>query len=192
MRYKRQSLSYSSQTWATKLTCLVVHWDAHLSYKCTKFRKLCFNGHPRYTSTNIHKHTLFLYFSDFSFFYLFFLWKTNKAKLKTTKTKTWKRNTQSIKLDWLKKRKQDKPVMHKQKGKREKKWLNHFEPFFLSHLGRTFLLHEPLILRRGGRIETVQIRKDHKGFKKISQRSKRGWKLILVSKREDTIALLSD
>ena len=33
----------------------------------TNFRKLYFNGHPRYTITNIYKHTLFLYFSDFDF-----------------------------------------------------------------------------------------------------------------------------
>ena len=44
--------------------CLIVHWDAHLSYKWYKVEKLCFKGHPKYTSTKIH--TLFLYFSNFS------------------------------------------------------------------------------------------------------------------------------
>ena len=34
--------------------------------KNTKFRKLCFNGHVGYTSTNVHNHILFLYFSNFS------------------------------------------------------------------------------------------------------------------------------
>ena len=47
--------------------CLVVHEKAHLSYKRNKVKKPCFNGHPRYTSTNKHKHTLLLYFSDFFF-----------------------------------------------------------------------------------------------------------------------------
>ena len=43
---------------------------------------------PMYT-----KHTLFLYFSDFSkFFFLFFLYvKQNKAKLKNNQTKTYER-----------------------------------------------------------------------------------------------------
>ena len=36
--------------------------------------KLCFNGHPRHTSTNIYKHTLFCIFLIFQFF-LLFLWK---------------------------------------------------------------------------------------------------------------------
>ena len=88
---------------------------------------------PIYTNTHC-----FCIFLIFQFFLFLFLWKTNKAKLKTTKTKTWKRNTQSIKLDWLKKRKQDKQVVHKQKGKREKKWLNHFEPFSFHILEEPF------------------------------------------------------
>ena len=45
-------------------------------------RKLCSNGHPRYTSTNVHiTHTVFL-FSIFIFF--IFMWKTEK---KTNKNK---------------------------------------------------------------------------------------------------------
>ena len=47
--------------------------------KDTKFRKICFNCHPRYTSTNVHKHTLFLYFSDLSNF-LFFIFMKKKIK----------------------------------------------------------------------------------------------------------------
>ena len=42
--------------------CLIAHEDAHLSYWWYKVEKLCFKGHPRYRSTNIHIHTLFLYF----------------------------------------------------------------------------------------------------------------------------------
>ena len=51
---------------------LVVHEDAHLSYKRYKVEKLCFKGHPKYTSTSIHTHThtLFLYFSKFLLFFL--------------------------------------------------------------------------------------------------------------------------
>ena len=53
--------------------------------------------------------------------------------------------------------------------------------FFLPHLGRTFPLSKPLIRWLGGRIETIQVRKEHKGFEKISKRRKGGWKLLLVS-----------
>ena len=76
--------------------------------------------------------------------------------------------------------------MHKQRERerereRETKSLG---AFFLPRLRRIFPLSEALIWWRGGggRIETVQVRKEHDGFKKISKRSKRGWKLILVSK----------
>ena len=53
---------------------------------------------------------------------------------------------------------------------------------FLPHLGRTFSFSKPLIWQWGGRIKTVQVRKEHEGFGKISKGSKGGWKLILVSR----------
>ena len=58
--------------------------------KDTNFRRFCFNRHPRYTSTIYKKHTLFLYFSDFSIFFFFFFFKKNKTKqkLKNNRTKT--------------------------------------------------------------------------------------------------------
>ena len=45
--------------------CLVVHEDAHLSYKRYKVKKQYFCGYPRYTSTGIHKHTVFVLFRFF-------------------------------------------------------------------------------------------------------------------------------
>ena len=62
---------------------------------------------------------------------------------------------------------------------------------FLPHLGRIIPFSEPLIWWRGGRIETVQVRKEYEGYEKISKRSKRGWKMILISRRDHAIALLS-
>ena len=70
--------------------------------------------------------------------------------------------------------------MHKQKEGEREKVTKSLWAFFLPHLGRTFPFREPLIWRWGRRIETVQVRKEHKGLKKISKRSKRGWKLISV------------
>ena len=54
--------------------------------KDTKFKKFYFNGHPRYTSSNVHKHTLFLYFSDFSKKKFYMKNKTKQNK-KITKQK---------------------------------------------------------------------------------------------------------
>ena len=61
---KRLTKSYKSHNEPQRSHCLVMHDDAHLSYKRYKVRKLCFKGHPRYISTSIYKHT-FLYFLDF-------------------------------------------------------------------------------------------------------------------------------
>ena len=91
--------------------CLVVHEDSHLSYKRYKVRKFCFKSHPRYTSTNIHKHTLFLYFSIFLI----------KKKHKTRQKQTNKQTRKALKLDWLKP--QLTPCM------RSRKWRNHLESF---------------------------------------------------------------
>ena len=62
---------------------------------------------------------------------------------------------------------------------------------FLPHLGGAFPLSEPLNQWWGERVETIQIRKEHKGFEKISKRSKGGWQLILISRRDHVIAHLS-
>ena len=79
MNDKELSKSYKSHNKPQSSHCLVVHEDAHLSYTRYKIEKLCFKGHPRYTSTNIHIHTLFLYFLYFSFFFI----KSNKQNTQT-------------------------------------------------------------------------------------------------------------
>ena len=78
------------------------------------------------------------------------------------------------------------------KNKRiERKVIESLETLFLPHPRRTLPLIKPLNRRWGGRIKTVQVRKEHEGFKKISKRSKRGLKLILVPKCYHVVALLS-
>ena len=72
----------------------------------------------------------------------------------------------------------------------ERKVIKSLGALFLPHLGRTFHLIKPLN-RWGGRIKTVQVRKEHKGFEKISKGSKRGLKLILASRCYHAITLLS-
>ena len=101
----------------------------------------------------------------------------NKAKHKT-------RLTQNMKA------KHTSNANTKIRREREKV-IESLEALFLPHLGRTFPLSKPLNRWRGGRIETVQVRKEHEGFKKISKGSKRGWKMILVSRCDHAIALLS-
>ena len=86
VKYKRLlNLTYHKHepqsSLTTKLTCLVVHRDAHLNYKkhsLENFVSMAIQSTqvPMYT-----KHTLFLYFSDFSNFFYFYE-EQNKAKLK--------------------------------------------------------------------------------------------------------------
>ena len=81
--------------------------------------------------------------------------------------------------------------MQKQKQEEWEEVIGSFGVLFLPHLGRTFPLSKPLNLWWGERIETVQVRKDYEGFKKISKRSKKGLKLILDSKCYHAVVLLS-
>ena len=71
--------------------------------------------------------------------------------------------------------------MHKQTEREREKVTKSLKAFFLPYLGRIFPLSEPLIWRLGGRSKTIQVQKEHGGFEKISKRSKRGWKLTLIS-----------
>ena len=83
-------------------------------------------------------------------------------------------------------------LMQKQKQEEEReKVTKSLEAFFLPYLGTTFLFSKPLIRRWGGRVETVQVQKEHEGFKKISKRSKGGWKLILVCRWDHAVTLFS-
>ena len=54
-------------------------------------------------------------------------------------------NKTKHKLDWLKTRKQNTQAMQKQKleGEREKKWLNHLEPFSFHTLEEPFCFANP-------------------------------------------------
>ena len=77
--------------------CLIVHEDAHLSYKWYIVDKFCFKCHQRYTSINIHKHTLFLFFFFQIFFLLFFIFILLKNWTKQTNTHTPHKNTRLTK-----------------------------------------------------------------------------------------------
>ena len=132
------------------------------------------------------KHTLFLYFFIFHFF-LIFIWKQNKQHWKLNNKNMLSKTT---KLNWLK-RKTKHSSYAKQKQEERGEEIESFGALFLSHLRRTFPLSKPLNLWWGKRIETVQVRKEHRGFEKISKRSKRGLKLIMVLRCYHAVALLS-
>ena len=135
---------------------------------------------PMYT-----KHILFLYFSNF----FIFIWKTKQSKNeKQTKTCSTKQN---IKTRLIQNKSKTHKLCKSKYSKREKKVIESLGVLFLPHLGRTFLLIKPLNWRWRGRIEIVQVRKEHEGFEKISKASKKGLKLILVSRCYHVVALLS-
>ena len=77
------------------------------------------------------------------------------------------------------------------KTRRERKVIESLKALFFPHLGRIFPSSKPLNRRWRGRIKTVQVRKEHEGFEKISKGSKRGLKLILVARCYHVVALLS-
>ena len=81
MNDKRLTKSCKSHNEPQSSHCLVVHEDAHLSYKRNKVKKLCFNGH-------LKVHIVFVFFRFFHFLYL----KNKKYKqtsiLKSNKHKT--------------------------------------------------------------------------------------------------------
>ena len=81
MNDKRLTKSCKSHNEPQSSHCLVVHEDAHLSYKRNKVKKLCFNGH-------LKVHIVFVFFRFFRFLYL----KNKKYKqtsiLKSNKHKT--------------------------------------------------------------------------------------------------------
>ena len=78
------------------------------------------NDHPRYTSTNVHKHTLFLYFSDFSIFLKFLYEKKKKTKIekKTNKNKLNK-TMHKTRLTQNSKAKHTSNAKQKHEGKRK-------------------------------------------------------------------------
>ena len=59
----------------------------------------------------------------------------------------------------------------KYEGEREKA-MESPGALFLPHLGRVFPLSESLNRRWGGKIEIVQVQKEHEGFEKISKGQK--------------------
>ena len=165
-----------------------MHKDAHLSYKWYKVYKTLFQWpseiHKYQCTQNTHC------FCIFFLFFNFFIWKTKQSKIENNKN-----NNLLNKAKHKTRLTQNKDKTHKlcknKNSKRKKKVIESLGVLFLPHLERTFPLIKSLNQWWGGRIETVQIQKEHEGFEKISKRSKRGLKLILVLRCYHVVALLS-
>ena len=96
---------------------------------------------------------------------------------------------QCIKLDWLKTIKQNTQVMqNKNKKGRETKWQNHLEPFSFHILEEPFHLANSWSSGKGEELKPFKFESDMKALR----RSPRGWKLILISRRDHAITFLSD
>ena len=67
MKDKGSTKLYKSHNEPQTSHCLTVHEDAYLSYKKYKVKKPCFNGHPKvHKYQYIQKHTIFVFFKNFS------------------------------------------------------------------------------------------------------------------------------
>ena len=75
-----------------------MHKDAYPSYKWYMDMKQCFNSQSKYTSINTH--TLFMYFSNFSFFYFSILESTHTH----TRKKKKKRKIMQCMKEWFPKK----------------------------------------------------------------------------------------
>ena len=70
---------------------------------------------------------------------------------------------QCIKLGWLKTLKQNTQVMQKQKqegGERERKWLNHLEPFSFHTLEEPFCFADPWSGREGEELKSFKFERN--------------------------------
>ena len=94
---------------------------------------------PMYT-----KHTLFLYFSDFSIFFFIFIWKTKQSKKKINNNNKNMLNNQNIKTRLTQNLKAKHISNAHTKTRREReKWQNHLEPFSFHTLEEPFLWLNP-------------------------------------------------
>ena len=144
------------------ITYLFVHRDALLRYKRYKIYKILFQWpskvHKYQCTQNTYCFCIFLIFD-------FFLMKSKiKQNWKQTNKNMLNKAKHKTRLTQNKKAKHTSNAYSKtRKGEREK-LTKLLRAFFLPHLGRTFLFDESLIWWWGGRIEAIQVRKEHEGF----------------------------
>ena len=120
------------------------------------------------------KHTLFLYFSDFSIFFYFYE-KQNKSKLKTNKQKHVKqiKAMHKIRLTQNMKAKHTSNAKTKtRRGERESKWQNHLEPFSFHILEDPFCLADPWSGGEGEELKSFKFERNMRALR----RSPRGAK----------------
>ena len=106
--------------------------------------------------------------------------KTNKNTLNKKKAMHKTRLTQNNKSKHT-------SNTNKNKKGRERKWQNHLELFSFHTLEEPFLWTSG----EGEELKLFKFERNIRALTKSSKRSKRGWKLILVSRCYHTIALLS-
>ena len=143
--------------------------------------------HKYQCTQNTHCFCIFLIFQ---FLFYFYNKKKKNKKKKINKKKNLKKKKKNIKTR-LNKNKNKTYKKKKKNSRREKKVIESLGVLFLPNFGRPFPLIKPLNPWWGGRIETIQVRKEHESFEKISKGSKRGLKLILASRCYHVVTLLS-
>ena len=150
MNDKRLTKSYR----ATKLTLLCYAWRCSFKLQQIQSWETLFQRHPRHTSTNIHKHIVFVFFKKFSFFILFY-WKpkTNKHTTKHIKGAIETRLTQI------------QPTKHTRDARIDMKSLERvfFHPKRRFGGRWIFPILRPL-MRRIWRIKPIEVCQEHHGL----------------------------
>ena len=155
MNDKRLTKSYR----ATKLTLLCYAWRCSFKLQQIQSWETLFQRHPRHTSTNIHKHIVFVFFKKFSFFFfnffLIFYWKpkTNKHTTKHIKGAIETRLTQI------------QPTKHTRDARIDMKSLERvfFHPKRRFGGRWIFPILRPL-MRRIWRIKPIEVCQEHHGL----------------------------
>ena len=150
MNDKRLTKSYR----ATKLTLLCYAWRCSFKLQQIQSWETLFQRHPRHTSTNIHKHIVFVFFKKISFFILFY-WKpkTNKHTTKHIKGAIETRLTQI------------QPTKHTRDARIDMKSLERvfFHPKRRFGGRWIFPILRPL-MRRIWRIKPIEVCQEHHGL----------------------------
>ena len=119
------------------------------------------------------------------FFSIFLYEKQNKPKLKRKKNKNkLNKVMHKTRLTQNNKAKHTSNA-NKNKKRREKKWQNHLESFSFHTLEEPFSLANPWSSGEGEELKPFKFERN------MRKRSKRGWKLILISRRDHAIVLCS-
>ena len=124
---------------------------------------------PMYT-----KHTLFLYFSDFSIFFSTFMKNKIKQNWKETNKNILNKAKYKTRLTQNKKAKHTSNANKNKKEREREKWLNHFEPFSFHTLEELFYFVNPWFGDEGEELKPFKFERNIRALSRSPSGAKKG------------------